>query len=736
MPNPITNMSFFALCQRRLGLAVLFSGLVLLAFGARGQSEKQVLIETKNTVLILTIGNNQRLYQSYYGPQLTDRSDYTLFNSTRHEAYVAAGMEDLFEPAIQMLHADGNPSLELKHANTAVQKQDDNVTTTIFTLRDPKYPVEVTLHYTAYANEDVIKAWTEIKHQEKKPVTLSRYASSMLHFDAASYWLTQFDGDYMTEMGMKETELVAGIKTLDSKLGTRAHMYRSPVFFLSTGGRSTETTGDVVAGTLAWSGNFQISFEVDQANSLRVLSGMNPYSSEYRLDAGKPFVTPAFLYTYSGQGKGQASRNLHRWARRYGVLDGNEPRLTLLNNWEATHMGFDEKQLVELFDGAKKLGVDLFLLDDGWFGTTFPRDNDKAGLGDWQVDKKKLPSGLGYLVKEAQARDLKFGIWLEPEMVNPKSELYRKHPEWLLKLPNRDENYSRNQLVLDLTNPKVQNFVYKTVDDLFTQTPGISFIKWDCNRMMTNAFSPYLKDRQANLFVDYTRSLYDVLARLRQKYPHLPIMLCSGGGGRTDYGGLKYFTEFWPSDNTNAFERIFIQWGYLNFFPAVTVTSHVTSMGKQPLKFRTDVAMMGKMGYDIKVSSLTEQEVQFCSEAVRTYKRISDVVWKGDLYRLVSPYEANRAVLMYAAADKKRAILFNYIMNTRHKEKLPLVRLHGLDPAKRYKIEEINLLPGTQSLNPAHGNTYSGDYLMKVGLNLAPGRLTPITSNVFELTEQ
>ncbi len=704
-------------------------------FNAAAQTEALINIETKNSTLLLTVAN-QKVYQSYLGQKLNSPEDIKLLRSTRREAYIGAGMQDLFEPAIRMIHSDGNPSLQLNYVKHTVVKKDNNISEISIFLKDPKYPVEVVLHYATHFNEDIIRTWTEIKNNEKKAVTLSNYASSMLHFDAAKYFLTQFDGDYMTEMRMKENQLSTGIKILDSKLGTRAHMYRTPVFFLSLNKPSDEVSGELIAGTLAWSGNFQLAFEIDQSNGLRVISGINPYASEYKLQAGKTFVTPEFIFTYSNQGKGQASRNLHRWARNFGVLEGDKPKLTLLNNWEATHMDFNEKLLVELFEGAKQLGVDLFLLDDGWFGNKFPRDNDKAGLGDWQVDKKKLPSGIGYLVKEATDKGLKFGIWIEPEMVNPKSELYTKHPDWILRLPNRDEHYSRNQLVLDLTNPKVQQFVYNMVNDLLVENPGISFIKWDCNRMLTNTYSPYLKDNQSNLFIDYTRSFYSVLKRLREKYPTLPIMLCAGGGGRTDYGALKYFTEFWPSDNTDGFERIFIQWGYLNFFPSVTVSSHVTSMGKQPIKFRTDVAMMGKMGYDIRVNNMTEQELKFSSEAVKTYKRISNIIWFGDLFRLVSPYEENRAVLMYVAEDKKKAILFNYILNYRRKEYMGKVALQGLDPQKRYKIEEINLMPDTKSTHPDNGKTFSGDYLMKIGLNLAPGRITPVTSSVFEITEQ
>lgn len=710
--------------------------LILMGFSSRAQTENQLLIETEHTTLIFTVSKEQKLYQSYFGQKLTHPEEQALLKATRREAYIGAGMTDLFEPAIRMVHADGNPSLDLRYAGQTSTQTDANVKTTSISLKDPKYPVTVILHFSSYFREDIIKTWTEIKHQEKSPVTLTNYASSMLHFDATKYWLSQFDGDYMTEMRLKESQLTPGIKMIDSKLGTRAQMYRSPCFYLALNKPAEENTGELIAGTLAWSGNFQCSFEIDQQNSLRVISGMNPYASAYKLQAGKTFETPAFIFTYSSKGKGEASRNLHRWGRNYGVLDGNKPRLTLLNNWEATHMDFNQDLLVELFDGANKLGVDLFLLDDGWFGNKYPRDADKTALGDWQVDRKKLPGGIGYLTKEANKKNLQFGIWLEPEMVSPKSELYEKHPDWILKLPNRDEAYSRNQLVLDLVNPKVQDFIFHTVDDLLNQNPGISFIKWDCNRILTNTYSPFLKADQGNLFIDYNRAFLDILRRLREKHPHLPIMLCAGGGGRVDYGALKYFTEFWPSDNTDGLDRVFIQWGYLNFFPALTVSSHITSMGKQSLKFRTDVAMMGKMGYDIQVKNLTEQELKFSTQAVKTYKRISEVIWFGDLYRLISPYEENRAVLMYTDTARKRAILFNYLLNFRRKEYMGKVLLQGLDPEKRYKIQEINLLPDTKSTQVENGKTYSGDYLMKIGLNLSAGKIAPLSSSVFELVAE
>lgn len=719
--------SYHLLYMKRL----LFATTLLLYISLNAQLTTPIIIETKNAAIVLTAGNNMRVTQAYFGKKLP-AIEYPQLKGGR-EIYLTAGMDNQFEPSIRMIHNDGNPSLELKYVSHK-SNTTGNITQTDIVLKDPVYPVEITIHYKSYFNEDVIKTWTEIRHKEKKPVVLTQYASSVLHFTADEYWLTQFYGDWAREMNVLEEKLTNGIKSIESKLGTRTNFYQSQFFFLSIDKPSTETSGELIAGTLGWTGNYKFSFEVDQRNGLRVHSGINNFASEYYLQPDELFTTPEFIFTWSANGKGQASRNLHRWARNYAVLDGNGPRMTLLNNWEATRMAFNETQLVDLFDEGKKLGIDLFLLDDGWFGNAFPRNDDKTGLGDWQEDKKKLPSGIGYLVKEAEKKGIKFGIWLEPEMVNPKSELYQQHPDWILKLPNREENYGRNQLVLDLINPKVQDFIYNIVDEMMTKNPGLAFIKWDCNRSMTNTFSPFLKEKQTHLYIDYTRSLYKIMERIRAKYPHLPIMLCSGGGGRTDYKALEYFTEFWPSDNTDGLERIFIQWGYSYFLPSNTISAHVTSMGKQQsLKFRTDVAMMGKMGYDIRVNNFTAEELQFSNDAVKTYKRISDIVWFGNLYRLASPYEENRAVLMYVNDAKNKAVLFNYFTTPRRKDIFSRVLLQGLDAAKKYRFKEINLFPGAKSGQPDNDKVFTGQYLMTIGLNLAPGRALAMTSNVFEL---
>lgn len=711
---------------------LLCIGLLLLSQYTWAQRQ-QIRLSTRNISLVYRVNDQGRLVQQYFGRALQS-ADADSAAKGGQEAYITAGMESLLDPAIRIVHNDGNPSLELKYVSSRSDKKDDNVSTTEITLKDPVYPVNVTLHFETYFQEDIIKAWTEIKHTEKQPVQMTAYASSMLHFNASRYWLTQFHGDWAKEATMVEEKLSKGSKILDSKLGVRANMYQSPMFLLSLNSTPEENSGEVLAGTLAWTGNFRFGFEVDEKNALHVSAGINPYASEYTLQPNEVFTTPAFLFTWSDHGKGQTSRNFQHWAVNYGILDGHTPRLTLLNNWEATGMHFDETKLTSLFGGAAKLGVDLFLLDDGWFANKYPRDGDNAGLGDWDTNKDKLPHGLGYLVKEAVKQGVKFGIWLEPEMVNPKSELYSKHPDWILRLPNRAENYYRNQLVLDLINPAVQDFVFDIVDKTMTDNPGIAYIKWDCNRMLTNTYSPYLKGKQSHLFIDYTRSLYKVLERVRAKYPHLPIMLCSGGGGRTDYGAMKYFTEFWPSDNTDPLDRIYIQYGYSHFFPANTMAAHITNMGKQSLKFRTDVAMMGKLGYDIKVDDFTPQELQFSHDAVTTYNRLRDIVWYGDLYRLISPYNQPRAVFQYTSPDKQKAVVFHYLMNTRRVDVFPVVKLQGLDPKKNYRVSEINLFPGTKS---AFGSqVYNGDFLMNVGISLTPGKVKPLTSNVLEVVAE
>src|SRR6185369_4075513 len=391
-----------------------------------------------------------------------------------------------------------------KHTRTAIAKDID---LTRIELRDGFYPFFVTLCFKAYQNEDVIEQWAEIRHDENRPVTLFRFASSgALMPKADEYWLTHFHGDWADEAQWVEERLTSGIKILDSKIGVRAHQYQTPAILISLGHEAQEETGEVLGGALEWSGSFQFALEVDMKNRLRALSGINPFNSQYRLIPEQTFTTPAMLWTWSARGKGQVSRNFHRWARRYGMRDGAKPRPVLLNNWEATGFEFDEARIVALFDGARILGAETFLLDDGWFGNRHPRNNDMAGLGDWQVNTNKLPHGLSYLSDEAKKRGVNFGIWLEPEMVNPVSDLFEQHPDWAIGQRHREPILGRNQRVLDLSRPEVREFTWKVIQNTLTPNPGITYVKWDCNCYVTQPGSSWLgPNEQSHLLIDYQR---------------------------------------------------------------------------------------------------------------------------------------------------------------------------------------------------------------------------------------
>lgn len=713
-------------------------------FQVNAEEQKIIRISTDDTDLILQVAPNGRLYQSYLGSKLLNGQDIKHLPYYIHagsdgsvsprgwEVYVGSGAEDYFEPAVAILHNDGNPSTILRYVSSE-SKTVDGGTETIIRLRDDRYPVDVALHYIAYPKENVIKTWSEIKHQENKPVILSRYSSTMLYFSAGKYFLTEFSSDWAKEAQMSTQQLQFGKKIVDTKLGSRAAMHVHPFFELGFEQPANERQGEVLLGTIGWTGNFRFTFEVDNVGNLRVIPAINPYASDYELKPGETFTTPEFIFTLSSEGTGKASRNIHSWARNYQLKDGKGDRLTLLNNWENTAFNFNEEILSELMKEAKHLGVDMFLLDDGWFGNKHPRNDDHAGLGDWEAMKSKLPGGVPALVKAAKEADVKFGIWIEPEMVNPRSDLFETHPDWAICLPNRETYYYRNQLVLDLSNPEVQDFVFGVVDKIMKENPEVAFFKWDCNSPITNIYSPYLKNKQGQLYIDHVRGVYNVLKRVNAKYPDVPMMLCSGGGARCDYEALKYYTEFWCSDNTDPIERLYIQWGFSQFFPAKAMCAHVTSWNKKTsVKFRTDVASMCKLGFDLGLKELNADELLYCQTAVANFKRLKPVILDGDLYRLVSPYETNHTSVMYVGGDQKKAILYAYDIHPRFQEKLMPVKLQGLDPMKEYKVEEINLMPGQGSTLDANGKTYSGDYLMKVGLEVFTFNHTK--SRVVEIT--
>lgn len=700
---------------------------------------QNIRVSTSKTDLVFRVANDGRLHQAYFGERLGSEADIAHL-TTGPEAYITHGMEDYFEPALEIRQPDGHASVLLKYQSHDVNTLADGITETVITLADEVYPITVKLHFTAYERYNVIRASSEISNTargRKAPVmTLCRYASSMLHFSGSSYSLTEFSGNWAEEARMTTTPLTFGKKVLDTKLGARASMFTPPMFIVSMNGEADEHHGTALLGTLGWTGNFRFTFEVDEAGGLRILSGINPYYSERQLKGGDTFTTPDFFFTLTHTGLGDASRDMHRWARGCQLFHGHEQRYTLLNNWEATYFSFDEEKLIHLMDNAADMGVDLFLLDDGWFGNKYPRSSDHQGLGDWKETADKLPGGVGRLTQAATDKGIRFGIWVEPEMVNPKSELYEKHPDWVIHQPDvRDEYYFRNQLVLDLSNPAVQDYVFGVIDGLMTSYPDIAFMKWDCNSPITNIWSPYLKEKQTHLYVDYVQGLYSVLERIKAKYPDLRMMLCSGGSGRIDYKALSYFTEFWASDNTDPIERLFIQYGYSFFYPAKAVCAHVTSWNSNAsIKFRTDVASMGKLGFDIRFSELSADEQQYIREAVKNWKRLTPVIADGDEYRLFSPYDGPHAATQFVSAQADKSVLFAFDVHPLYSDRTQPIRLEGLDADANYKVEEINLMPGSRSNLRGNGDVFSGRYLMTVGLDAFTG--SDLHSRVIELTRQ
>lgn len=663
-------------------------------------------LKTTSFALDFQVGDDGRLYQRIVGQTAEDgklpRWD---------EAYPQAGDGYIWEPALQVVHADGNTSTSLQYAGITHTNEAAGRELTRIKLRDPAYPFEVTLCFRTHRDRDVIEQWTEIIHHESRPVTLERMASASLLFSTNLY-LTHFFGDWAKEMSSPITEkLTRGTKVLDSKIGVRAHQFRNPSFVLSLDGPPTETAGRVLAGSLVWSGSFQFAFDGD-GTGVRALCGINPFASAYQLKPKETFTTPTMIWAWSANGLGEMSRKLHAWARDFGLRDGHKPRTVLLNNWEATGFDFDFNRIVSLYDPAKAIGTELFLLDDGWFGNKYPRINDLSGLGDWEPNRKRLPNGLAPLASEAVKRGLQFGIWIEPEMVNPKSELFDQHPDWVIRQPKRELELQRNQLTLDLTRPEVQKFEWQVIQDTLG-VPGISYAKWDCNRYLTQPGSSYLgPDRQSHLWIDYVHALYALMDKTAKAFPDTELMLCSGGGGRVDYGSLRYFHEFWPSDNTDPTVRMPMQWDYSYFFPPMATASHVTHWGHRPMHFACSVAMSARFGMDLDLVKLSPEDKAICAGAISAYKRIREVTQLGDMYRLERPHEAARGAINFVSPDGTHAVVF--VFQLKDGEAQP-VRPQGLAAAKRYTIQELNPAPGRAAL-PQAGKVLTGAELMRDGI--------------------
>ena len=667
---------------------------------------------------------------AYYGAKAATFSELqTAGDDFDFPALPAFGTVDMVQlPALQVQHANGDLNLELKVDEYSCADNGNAVVHT-FLLSDKLQPVSVRLFYKAYKQIDVIETWTEITNGEKRAITLKRFDSGHLTLRQGDVWLTHLHGDWAAEANVVDEPLTPGCKVIRNTDGARNAHLDAPEVMISLDGKPSETNGRTIGAALCWSGNYELRVNTLLNKQHHFYAGIDPQSSEYVLDPKQSFATPHLALVYSEQGIGGVSRIFHRWARTCGMLHrGMNTGDILLNSWEGLYFDINEERMLQMMDDISKFGGELFVMDDGWFGNKYQRNDDSSTLGDWVVDKKKLPGGIKALVDAARQKNIKFGIWIEPEAVNTKSELFDKHPEWVLQTKGRELKLGRGgtQLVLDMTNPEVQDFAFKIVDDLLTQYPEIAYIKWDANASIQNVGSLYLPmEKQSNLYVDYHLGLLKVLQRIREKYPNVVIQDCASGGGRANYGLLPYFDEFWTSDNTDALQRVFIQWGTSLFFPANAMAAHInhcpywnTGGRVIPIKFRCDVAMSGRLGIELQPKDMTDEERQQCTTCFKDYKELREVVQTGNLYRLVNPYNRKGvASLMYVDDAQQQGALFVYKTDNYYNQSLPRIRLAGLDPDKTYTITEKNVRVWKEPCSLS-GKQFSGRFLMEVGIEV------------------
>lgn len=721
--------------------------LLILTLGtcACGLHAKDYLISTPNTSLLITATPGEKSKFQYYGSRISEQDIQGVYDSGLVfgvESYPVFGLNTPGERAMAVAHPDGNMSLDLV-VEQVYQYVSDEAEVTEVCMKDKVYPFVLKQLFKAYKGTDIISTWVEVENTGKKPVTLYRFASAFLPVPRGDNWMTHFHGFWGAEHTMDEEKLTNGQKVISNKDGLANTETDNPSFMLTMDGKPQEEHGNVFGGTLAWTGTYLIKMDV-RNTKFNISAGINEETAHYILDAKKKFVTPEFAMTYSTTGKGGVSRAFHRWARAYKLNQGNVPHDILLNSWEGVYFNVNQQGMDDMMKAFSAMGGELFVMDDGWFGNKYPRNNSTSSLGDWEVCKEKLPEGIEGLLKSAKKYNIKFGIWIEPEMANTKSELFEKHPDWIMRIKNRPLSTGRGktQVVLDLTNPEVQDFVFGVVDNLMTKYPEIAYMKWDDNSSLMDYGSSYLpKDRQSHIYIDYHRGLNNVLKRIRAKYPKLVLQACAGGGGRVNYGMLPYFDEFWTSDDTDALQRIYMQWGVSSFYPAVAMASHVSAdknhqTGRRlPLKFRFDVAMSGRLGMEIQPKDMGEADKAFAKRAITAYKGIRPVVQFGDLYRLVSPYDHKGiSSLMYVTPGKERAVFYAYKISHFLNMVIPNVRMAGLDPQKKYRVIDLTAVKADKPC-ALDGKIISGRMLMNEGVALHTLLASEYSSVALELRE-
>lgn len=647
-------------------------------------------------------------------------NDRTYSLDTLPLEYACEGVGDYRITAAAAVHSDGSCALDLRYKSYSISKgkysikglpavyADDDAETLEIVLQDKYSDIEVTLRYGVLPKLDIITRCASIANKGSETVILTKAASLCLDIPLGKWEWVHFHGRHTMERVAERSELIHGIQESSSKRGTSSHHQNPSVLLCSHD--CTEIAGSCIGVLLAYSGSFKTQIELDQQEQVRLVMGINPELFRWELKPSEVFDTPEAIMSYSGSGTEKLSHNFHKVIREH-VCRGKyklAERPVLINNWEATYFDFNEEKILNIAKQAAALGVDMLVLDDGWFGK---RNDDCSGLGDWFVNEEKLNGGLGKLTEKIKSLGMKFGLWFEPEMVSEDSELYRSHPDWAIKIPSRNPVRSRYQLVLDMTNPEVRDYLFGAISDIL-KNADISYIKWDMNRSICDWYTPCLSaENQGEMPHRYVLGLYELLERLTTAFPDVLFEGCSGGGGRFDAGMLYYCPQIWCSDDTDAFERTKIQYGTSFFYPVSAIGSHVSAVPNHqtgritPMETRAVTAMAGSFGYELDLNTLSDNEKEEVKEQIARFKENGPLIHNGLYYRLSDPMTDKFAVWEFASEDGREALVHGVIFRTEPNCTQYCIKLRGLLPDTDYRLAE-------------NGEVYKGSALMNGGILL------------------
>jgi alpha-galactosidase len=673
---------------------------------------------------VFSVNDQSTLQADYWGPRLSTRDSQSARApdglssvdpsiSIEAQEYPGWGGGLYSEPALKLAYPDGVRDVVLRYVSG--KAEGDRVTVE---LADIRRPLRVTLHYSIDPETGIIGRSATIRNAGKTPVRIDQASSAAWSLPTGDdYRLHTLSGRWAAEWSMQERPVTAGSTVIESRRGSTSHQ-ANPWFAIDRQGVSTEESGPVWFGALAWSGSWRISVDRDPLGDVRIVGGFNPFDFAYRLKPGETLETPVFYAGYSDQGMGGASRLMHRFETTRILPGAPAPRIrpVLYNSWEATGFAVNEKGQMALAEKAARIGVERFVMDDGWFGA---RDNDHAGLGDWTVNRTKFPNGLKPLIDKVHGLGMDFGLWVEPEMVNPDSDLYRAHPDWVIGMKDRPRSEERNQLVLNLARKDVRDHVLAVLDELVSRN-DIQFLKWDHNRNWSEpGWLGVDPADQQRLYVEYVRNLYWVIGELRRRHPKLEIESCSAGGGRVDLGIMGLTEEVWPSDNTDPYDRLTIQDGFTHAYAPGIMMAWVTDSPNwvnnrtTSLDYRFLSSMQGGLGIGANLNTWSEADVADAARMVAAYKEVRQTVQRGSLYRLVRPGDATgRVANLYVSTDRRQAVLFAFLHSSSELNTLPSIQLQGLDPGRMYRVRPIVGTPDVSA------QVHSGTYWMAHGVDV------------------